>query len=94
MNRYCTPWANLLLRVGDAAKNAAHSNPENTVFDTKRLIGRKIDDPDVKHDMQRWPFEVTEKQGKPTITVKYKGEKRDFVCLVFFSCNPFVSFYF
>ena len=80
MNQYCTR-TKLLPRVGDAAKNVAHSNPENTVFDAKRLIGRKVDDPDVKRDMKHWPFKVTEKQGKPAITVKYKGEGRDFVRL-------------
>jgi molecular chaperone DnaK (HSP70) len=42
------------LSVGDAAKNAFHSNPENTVFDAKRLIGRKMDDPEVKRDQKHW----------------------------------------
>ncbi|KAG6837781.1 hypothetical protein H0H93_001708 [Arthromyces matolae] len=64
--------------VGDAAKNFASSNPENTVFDAKRLIGRKVSDPEVKRDMKHWPFKVTEKNGKPAITVKYKQEDRDF----------------
>ena len=41
-------------RIGDSAKNAFHSNPENTVFDAKRLIGRKADDPEVKRDMKHW----------------------------------------
>lgn len=67
--------------VGDAAKNAHHSNPENTVFDAKRLIGRKLDDPDLKRDIKHWPFKVTEKNSKPAISVKYKGELRDFVSL-------------
>lgn len=40
--------------VGDSAKNAFHSNPENTVFDAKRLIGRKVDDPEVKRDQKHW----------------------------------------
>ncbi|KAF9489101.1 heat shock protein 70 [Pleurotus eryngii] len=64
--------------VGDAAKNAYHSNPENTVFDAKRLIGRKMDDPDIKRDMKHWPFKVREKLGKPVITVKYHGADKDF----------------
>ncbi|KDQ54535.1 hypothetical protein JAAARDRAFT_49176 [Jaapia argillacea MUCL 33604] len=64
--------------VGDSAKNAYHSNPENTVFDAKRLIGRKVDDPEVKRDMKHWPFKIHEKGGKPAIQVDYKGEKRDF----------------
>jgi heat shock protein 5 len=40
--------------VGDAAKHAFHTNPENTVFDAKRLIGRKLDDADVQRDMKHW----------------------------------------
>lgn len=65
--------------VGDSAKNAYHSNPKNTVFDAKRLIGRKMDDKDMKRDLKHWPFKVQEKNGKPAITVSYKGEERDFV---------------
>jgi len=64
--------------VGDSAKNAFHSNPQNTVFDAKRLIGRKMDDQDMKRDMKHWPFKVQEKNGKPAITVNFKGENRDF----------------
>jgi hypothetical protein len=66
-------------RVGDSAKNAYHSNPENTVFDAKRLIGRRTDEADVKRDMKHWPFQIVDKGGKPSISVKYRGEKRDFV---------------
>ncbi len=69
--------------VGDSAKNAFHSNPENTVFDAKRLIGRKMDDQDIARDIKHWPFQVSEKNGKPTITVKHKGEDRDFVRIRF-----------
>ncbi|KAI0632848.1 heat shock protein 70 [Trametes polyzona] len=64
--------------VGDSAKNAFHSNPENTVFDAKRLIGRKFDDPEVQRDMKHWPFKVVNKSGKPIVQVKYRGETRDF----------------
>ncbi|THH11508.1 hypothetical protein EW146_g8019 [Bondarzewia mesenterica] len=64
--------------IGDSAKNAFHSNPENTVFDAKRLIGRKAGDPETKRDMKHWPFKVSDKGGKPAITVSYKGEDRDF----------------
>lgn len=68
--------------VGDAAKNAFHSNPENTVFDAKRLLGRKVDDPEIKRDMKHWPFKITSKNDKPVIQVKYRGETREFVsCL-------------
>ncbi|KIY52863.1 heat shock protein 70 [Fistulina hepatica ATCC 64428] len=65
--------------VGESAKNAFHSNPSNTVFDAKRLIGRKIDDADVKHDLKHWPFRVQDKDGKPAVTVKYKDEDRQFL---------------
>ncbi|KAL5498169.1 KAR2 [Sanghuangporus vaninii] len=64
--------------IGDAAKNAFHSNPENTVFDAKRLIGRRFDDPEVKRDMRHWPFKIKEKSGKPVIQIKHKGEEREF----------------
>ncbi|KAI0042101.1 heat shock protein 70 [Auriscalpium vulgare] len=64
--------------IGDSAKNAYHSNPENTVFDAKRLIGRKFDEQDVQRDMKHWPFKVLNKAGKPVIQVKHRGEDRDF----------------
>ncbi|KAF9074519.1 heat shock protein 70 family [Rhodocollybia butyracea] len=64
--------------IGDAAKNAYASNPSNTVFDAKRLIGRKMDDQDIARDIKHWPFQVQEKGGKPVITVSHKGEDRDF----------------
>ncbi|KAJ3514817.1 hypothetical protein NLJ89_g2143 [Agrocybe chaxingu] len=64
--------------VGDSAKNAFHTNPKNTVFDAKRLIGRKMDDQDIVRDMKHWPFTVSEKNGKPAITVKVKGEDKSF----------------
>jgi len=64
--------------VGDAAKNQAASNPTNTIFDAKRLIGRKFTDRTVKNDMKLWPFKVSNKGGKPHIDVEYKGEKRQF----------------
>lgn len=61
--------------IGDAAKNQAASNPENTVFDAKRLIGRKFDDPTVQTDMRVWPFKVVDKGGKPAIRINARGEK-------------------
>ena len=61
--------------IGDAAKNQVAMNPENTVFDAKRLIGRKFDDPSVQSDMKHWPFKlISGADGKPTIQVQYKGE--------------------
>lgn len=44
--------------IGDAAKNQAARNPTDTVFDAKRLIGRKYQDPTVQNDMKLWPFKV------------------------------------
>ncbi|EJD45209.1 78 kDa glucose-regulated protein precursor [Auricularia subglabra TFB-10046 SS5] len=64
--------------VGDAAKNAYYSNPENTVFDAKRLIGRMTTDPEVKRDQKLWPFKIVDKGGKPLIQVKQKNEDRTF----------------
>jgi len=64
--------------IGDAAKNQAAMNPKNTVFDAKRLIGRRFNDSSVKKDMVNWPFEVVEKDEKPYIRVAFKGEQRDF----------------
>ncbi|CAL1704195.1 unnamed protein product [Somion occarium] len=64
--------------IGDAAKNQAAMNPKNTVFDAKRLIGRRFDDPDVKKDMVHWPFTVIEKDGSPLIQVQYLGEEKTF----------------
>ncbi|GBE87109.1 78 kDa glucose-regulated protein [Sparassis crispa] len=64
--------------VGDSAKNAYHANPENTVFDAKRLIGRKFDDPEVKRDQKHWPFKVTNRGDKPAIEIQYRGDTREF----------------
>ncbi|XAO27599.1 chaperone DnaK [Cryptococcus bacillisporus CA1280] len=64
--------------IGDAAKNQASNNPENTVFDAKRLIGRYFDDPDVKRDRRHWPFKIVNKEGKPMIQVNHRGDLRDF----------------
>ncbi len=66
--------------IGDAAKSMAASNPKNTVFDAKRLIGRKFNDPTVQSDMKNWPFNVTEgKGGKPQIQVDFKGENKTYM---------------
>ncbi len=65
--------------IGDAAKNQAAANVLNTVFDAKRLIGRKFDDPVVRGDMEHWPFTVIEGSGgKPKIKVNFKGEYKEF----------------
>jgi len=65
--------------IGDAAKNQVAMNPQNTVFDAKRLIGRRITDASVQSDMKLWPFKVLSGPGdKPMIEVIYKGEKKQF----------------
>merc|ERR1712136_51160 len=64
--------------IGDAAKNQVAINPTNTVFDAKRLIGRKFDDSSVQTDMKHWPFKVTNHSTKPKIEVEYKSESKTF----------------
>nr|AEF30000.1 heat shock protein 70 [Trichomonas vaginalis] len=65
--------------VGDAAKNQAAMNPQNTVFDAKRMIGRKFSDPVVQKDMKHWPFKVVRGDGdRPKIEVQFKGETKQF----------------
>ncbi|KEH22487.1 putative Heat shock protein 70 family [Medicago truncatula] len=65
--------------IGDSAKNQAAMNPENTVFDAKRLIGRKFSDPVVQKDIMSWPFKViADMNDKPMISLKYKGREKHF----------------
>ncbi|KAF5291384.1 hypothetical protein FQR65_LT01694 [Abscondita terminalis] len=64
--------------IGDAAKNQVAMNPYNTVFDAKRLIGRKFNDPMIQNDLKHWPFKVVNEGGKPKIQVEYKGERKCF----------------
>jgi len=65
--------------IGDAAKNQVAMNPKNTVFDAKRLIGRKIQDQNVQDDMKHWPFKVVPGvDQKPMLEVQYKGETKQF----------------
>jgi heat shock 70kDa protein 1/2/6/8 len=65
--------------IGDSAKNQCSKNPTNTVFDAKRLIGRKFTDPTVQKDMKHWPFKVVAgNEGKPKIMVQFKGESKSF----------------
>jgi len=65
--------------IGDAAKNQSTNNPENTIYDAKRLIGRKFTDQTVQSDMKLWPFRVTaDATDKPKICVKYKEENKEF----------------
>ncbi|XP_057968052.1 heat shock 70 kDa protein-like isoform X2 [Malania oleifera] len=63
--------------IGDAAKNQVAMNPSNTVFDAKRLIGRRFSNSSVQSDMKFWPFKVVAGPGdKPMIVVTYKGEEK------------------
>ncbi|BDD57987.1 70-kilodalton heat shock protein [Monascus purpureus] len=64
--------------IGDAARNQVAMNPHNTVFDAKRLIGRRFADAEVQSDMKHWPFKVVDKGGKPIIEVEFKGETKQF----------------
>ncbi|XP_073993496.1 heat shock protein 68-like [Rhodnius prolixus] len=64
--------------IGDAAKNQVAMNPQNSVFDAKRLIGRKYDDPKIQEDIKHWPFKVINDSSKPKIQVEYKGEIKKF----------------
>nr|XP_046908625.1 heat shock cognate 71 kDa protein-like isoform X2 [Dermatophagoides farinae] len=64
--------------IGDAAKSQVAMNPTNTVFDAKRLIGRRFDDLTVQTDMKHWPFTVVNYGGKPKIQVKYKDKRKKF----------------
>ena len=64
--------------IGDGAKNQVAVNATNTVFDAKRLIGRRFDDPEVQSDMRHWPFKVINKDNKPLVQVEYKGETKTF----------------
>lgn len=64
--------------IGDPAKNQAALNPVNTVFDAKRLIGRKFDDPVLQSDMKHWPFVVTSQDGRPVVEVTFMGATKHF----------------
>ncbi|WJX59558.1 70-kilodalton heat shock protein [Trifolium repens] len=63
--------------IGDSAKSQVTRNPVNTVFDAKRLIGRRFSDATVQSDMKLWPFKVIAGPGdKPMIIVSYKNEEK------------------
>jgi len=64
--------------VGDAAKHQVASNPTNTVYDAKRMIGRRYSDKVVQKDIKLWPFEVVNKDSKPYVKVQYQGAERTF----------------
>jgi len=64
--------------IGDPAKNQVAINPNNTIFDAKRLIGRKFEDPTVQADMKHWPFTVVDAGTKPKLQVEYQNETKTF----------------
>jgi len=64
--------------IGDAAKNQVAINPTNTIFDAKRLIGRKFEDSTVQADMKHWPFTVVDASSKPKLEVEYQNETKQF----------------
>ena len=74
----CVAFTDTERLIGDAAKNQVAMNPQNTVFDAKRLIGRKFNDPSVQRDMTHWPFKVIQEGNKPKIQVEYKCEVKTF----------------
>ncbi|XP_066137479.1 heat shock protein 68-like [Euwallacea fornicatus] len=74
----CVAFTDTERLIGDAAKNQIAMNPKNTIFDAKRLIGRKFNDPKIQQDMKHWPFKLVNEGGKPKVQVEYKGKKKIF----------------
>ncbi|KAI1730372.1 hsp70 protein [Ditylenchus destructor] len=64
--------------IGDSAKNQLTTNPENTIFDAKRLIGREFNEKTVQDDMKLWPFKVNNKNNKPHVQVTVGSENKQF----------------
>jgi heat shock protein 1/8 len=64
--------------IGDAAKNQASMNPTNTLYDAKRMIGRKYNDSIIQDDIKLWPFKIKSVDDKPTFEVDYMNEKKTF----------------
>ncbi|KAG9105210.1 70-kilodalton heat shock protein [Ceratobasidium sp. 392] len=65
--------------IGDAVKSQVTMNPVNAVFDARRLISRKFDDPEVQSDIKRFPFKVKNMGGKPAVSVEYRDEIKTFL---------------
>jgi len=64
--------------IGMAAKSQANSNPKNTVYDIKRLMGRGFNDPEVQRELKYLSYQVINQDGKPMVQVSYKGEEKTF----------------
>ena len=60
--------------IGEDAKIQLSRNPRNTIFDAKRLIGRRFNSQDVQSDMKYWPFEIVDKGGKPAFKLEFENE--------------------
>ncbi|TVU47544.1 hypothetical protein EJB05_07149, partial [Eragrostis curvula] len=76
----CVAFTDTRRLVGEAAVNQAGSNPANTIFDVKRLIGRPFSGPSVQGDIKQWPFKVIAgREDRPVIAVQFEGEERQFV---------------
>ncbi|CAH1446017.1 unnamed protein product [Lactuca virosa] len=75
----CVAFSDAERLIGDGAKNQVAMNPANTIFDAKRLIGRRFSDSKVQEDMKLWPFRVIQGPADtPKIVVSYKGEEKEF----------------
>ncbi len=74
----CVAFTNTEMLVEKSAKNQVIVNPRNTVFNVKRLIGRRFDNPSVQEDLKYLPFQVIDRNNKPKIRVEYLGSERDF----------------
>ncbi|KAF4464608.1 glucose-regulated 78 of hsp70 family [Fusarium albosuccineum] len=64
--------------VGDAAKNQAAANPTNTIYDIKRLIGRKFSEKDLQNDLKHFPYKVINRDDRPVVQVQVDGAKKQF----------------
>ena len=64
--------------IGDGAKSASSSNPTNTVYDAKRLIGREYSDPSLQDDMKSLSYTIVNDNNKPKVQVEYLGERKTF----------------
>jgi len=64
--------------IGAGAKNAASSNPKNTVYDAKRMIGRDFSDQKIQEDTKHYSFDIVDRSNKPKVSVMYKGEQKEF----------------
>lgn len=64
--------------IGDAAKNQSSLNPRNTIYEAKRLIGKKYTDTSVQNDMKLWPFKVVNENDRPKVEVDFMGETKRF----------------